>query len=525
MKELNLLESWADSVISEKFNNNQAPARMGTPMSKGADRPLPRQVDIQYKAQRAHPELSPEQALALYMSDELVDKEKMDLSQNKVINTVKRDNEKLRRTIDELGSELHDHEKQAARTDQEVARLKDLSAKLKPAGELQQQAVQASADKVQAMLHDLETLRSKPGMDDAKYQELATKINQLKSTSGFANADAQKLTKVLTSLQKQPQVSDDLLNSALAHVEKVEKELEEKEKRFVASTKKNVGIQQKWKSDFKSLNDLIATTTEKANAATKKAEQAEQQLNQSMQDATEMLQWLSNQVAQINPNAFDSSTVASADRALDDIVDQDEVHQTMATNTSLSADDIEKLNNNPSPRLDPNVIDVEPRMVKKQPVTPSQDDEEEIKQASTDDKIRMTESMKLLEEQVGLVEKLLPKLLSLYAKYKPNDVKKWSQGQIVETMKRTMVYGFIKPHKPVSEWATRENMVKYFDIVHNALLHVTPPRTPDLFDPQQGELDLGEPPQSTPQAQPKPGIKESVFRGFLSDVDSLTNGY
>ena len=58
MKEIKLLESWAQSVAEE--------------------RPLSVKHDIQYKASRAHPDLSPEQALAVYMANELEKNEKVD---------------------------------------------------------------------------------------------------------------------------------------------------------------------------------------------------------------------------------------------------------------------------------------------------------------------------------------------------------------------------------------------------------------------------------------------------------------
>lgn len=81
MKELNLYESWANDIVE---NSSQ----MGTPMTKMADRPLSRQHDIHYKAQQAYPELSPEQALAKYMEDELEQNERIDAQQNKQITSI-----------------------------------------------------------------------------------------------------------------------------------------------------------------------------------------------------------------------------------------------------------------------------------------------------------------------------------------------------------------------------------------------------------------------------------------------------
>ena len=85
MKEIQQFESWADQLLEDATSQ---PNRMGTPMKAMADRPLPREVDIQYKAQRAYPELSPEQALAKYLEDELDNNERVDNQQNKKISTI-----------------------------------------------------------------------------------------------------------------------------------------------------------------------------------------------------------------------------------------------------------------------------------------------------------------------------------------------------------------------------------------------------------------------------------------------------
>lgn len=101
MKEADLFSAWADKILEEASQ----PSRMGTPMKAMADRPLPREIDIQYKAQRAYPELSPEQALAKYLEDELESNEKVDNQQNK--------------SISAIGKEVHDVEKdeQSMKTD------------------------------------------------------------------------------------------------------------------------------------------------------------------------------------------------------------------------------------------------------------------------------------------------------------------------------------------------------------------------------------------------------------------------
>jgi septal ring factor EnvC (AmiA/AmiB activator) len=109
MKEITIFEAWADSVVESKVNSDN---RMGTPMTAMADRPLSRQHDIQYKAERSYPELSPEQALARYMADELEQSEKVDAKQNKQISSIDK--------------EVHDVEQDEAQLQAQLARLIDL---------------------------------------------------------------------------------------------------------------------------------------------------------------------------------------------------------------------------------------------------------------------------------------------------------------------------------------------------------------------------------------------------------------
>lgn len=97
MKEIDLFSKWADSVVE---------TRMGTPIKAMADRPLPRQIDIQYKAERAYPELSPEQALARFLDDELEQNEKIDKQQNKQINAIDHEVDKVEHDEEELQSQF-----------------------------------------------------------------------------------------------------------------------------------------------------------------------------------------------------------------------------------------------------------------------------------------------------------------------------------------------------------------------------------------------------------------------------------
>lgn len=137
MKEIKLFEEWADRVIA---NEKAAPAKN--------ERPLPRDMDLQYQASRKYPDRTPEQAMQLYIADKFSDNEEVDSQQNVSIQSQKRENNRLKKTIQDLSQELAAHEQEAERTDQEVQRLKDLSARFRSSNDKFAQAAKlpASAD-------------------------------------------------------------------------------------------------------------------------------------------------------------------------------------------------------------------------------------------------------------------------------------------------------------------------------------------------------------------------------------------
>jgi hypothetical protein len=285
MKELNLLESWADSVIANEAIQ---------------DRPLARDQDIQYQASRKYSDRSPEQALQMFVADKLQSSEKMDYEQNKLINSQKRENEKLRRTLSDLGQELTDHEKQAAQTDQEVARLKDLSARLKPAGEIQQAAAKASTEKLQAMANDVEKLRSMPGMDEQKYKELAAKVNNIKAGAG--DEEVQKVQTVLASLSQRQSMDDQLFDKVMSRLDDTQQRLDAKEKRFRAyigkkgeeigaqtrthgeELKKYAGIVDKYKNDVESFRSYMDTAKQEVAKTKEEVDTLKQDAEAKMQE-------------------------------------------------------------------------------------------------------------------------------------------------------------------------------------------------------------------------------------------------
>ena len=282
MKELQLLESWADSIIANEAIQ---------------DRPLARDQDIQYLASRDYSDRSPEQALQLYVADKLASSEQMDYEQNKLINAQKRENEKLRRSLQDLSQELSDHERVAQDTEQQVQRLKDLSAKLRPAGEIQQAATKASADKVEAMLTDVEKLKTLPGMDEKKYKELVDKVNQIKQGAG--DEEVQKVQMALAVMSQKQQVDDQMFDTIMARLDDTQSKLAAKELRFRKYITKKSGdietqtrshgeelkkystIVNKYKEELDGFTDYMSNAKKEVDTSKKEVEQAKLEVEQA----------------------------------------------------------------------------------------------------------------------------------------------------------------------------------------------------------------------------------------------------
>lgn len=123
MKEVQFFESWADSIIEKTTEPSN---RMGTPMKSMADRPLPRNIDVQYKAQRKYPELSPEQAFAKFLDDELENNERVDNQQNKKISSIDKEINDVEQDEQAIKTELSKVEHDEAQLKAQLARLIDL---------------------------------------------------------------------------------------------------------------------------------------------------------------------------------------------------------------------------------------------------------------------------------------------------------------------------------------------------------------------------------------------------------------
>lgn len=319
MKHVSLLENWADEIIREA--------------NSIGDRPIPRTQDIQYKASVKYPDRSPQQALQLYVADEFKDKEQMDFAQNKLINAQKRENDKLRKSLQDLGNELQSHEREAEKTDREVARLKDLSSKLKPAGELSTQVAKASADKVESMLKDLESFKSKPGIDDEKYKELKSKVDQIKQNAG--DKEIEKVQNALQVLNTKQNVGDEMFSKVMSQLEKTQADLESKEQRFQKSIERNRDQRNVWGVKFQELNNKIKEIETKTSAADDAAEILDAKLKE--------LAWVLPQVKQ----ASDTSKLTTDKKEEPKFNFVEPANQPNLPNSPMVAEDLTKFKDNP----------------------------------------------------------------------------------------------------------------------------------------------------------------------------------
>lgn len=512
MKEIRLLTEWADKISEAPVQSN----RMGTPMKGVADRPLPRKIDVAYKAQRAHPELSPDQALALYMSDELEKNDQMNLEQNKVINAQKRQNLKLSRSLDELGKELHDTEAQAEETDQEVQRLKDLSAKLKPAGELSKTVAQATSQQIEKMLKDVDDLRNKPGMTPEKQKEIEEKINSMKS-GGLSSDEVNNINNTLEVLTSKQEVDDLMFDKVMGKLEKTQYDLEKKEKRFQKSITRNAEKIGQWGNKFSDLDNKIAAMNTRAEETAaeidKKVDSKLAEIDRATQEADETLDRIAMMVRQLNP-----SVARPAAQALSTLDDRDEVKQAMgkpSATTLPSTDPYADFDDS-----DVEVIDYPDYTsdMYDDPDNPEhQQDIQQQKQNVIDllNKYRKPTNVKnngQLGEQIEMQEPadevetvIIPKLVSRYKRMYPTDLRKWSEGQLVEILRRTVDRRLLIWAPDIDE----ERVSNYLAAVHGWLRKLRPVQ-PELFD--------------LPDPQNKP-VAESVFADFEKNLAKLSGGY
>ena len=223
--------------------------------------PLPIDRDLLYKARQKYPQYSGEQALTLYIADEMTEKDKVDSNQNKLIDTQKRENDRLRGAVQSLGQELQDFEQQSQETDREVERLKQLSSTLTTGGTETKRKAKLSADDLEKLQVDLETLKTKPGMDPNKFQQLEQQIKLMASNPSVSNADLAKINSLVDTLNKQKVIGDELYSKVENQLAVTQQDLDKKEGRFSKYIEKKKGeigsIQKQHSGEIKKYSDIV----------------------------------------------------------------------------------------------------------------------------------------------------------------------------------------------------------------------------------------------------------------------------
>lgn len=208
------------------------PQNMQRQQSVSQDRTVPLSKDLMYAALREFPGYDKQTALTLYLINQTEKQQKTDSEQTRLIQSQKTQNDKLTGAIKDIGQELVDLEQQSKDTDIELERLKDLSARLKPAGEIQKQEAQISSEELKKLEQQLQALKTQPGMNPEKYAMLVKQVEELKSKKSVDTNDVEKIQKVLASLETKDSLNNDMFNKAMNQLEKTQKDLDAKEERF-----------------------------------------------------------------------------------------------------------------------------------------------------------------------------------------------------------------------------------------------------------------------------------------------------
>jgi len=269
---------------------------------------LPIDKDLIYRARNKYPGYSAEQAMILLIADEMKNQEKTDSTQNTLIDTQKRENERLRGSVQSLSQELQDFEQQSVETDREVARLKQLSGMLTTGGASTQQKAKVSADELEKLNKDLEQLKSKPGMDPKVYNELSDQLKILSTNKSTEQADVNQLKNMVKDIENQASVN---YKSVAKELNQTKQRLSDKEQRF-----------KEYKSSFKDYKKSTTDKLEKFGQEMKNELDISRQLRagiqQDAEDINKMKVELSQNLDLINKN-IEKMNIDSSDKSVSDI--------------------------------------------------------------------------------------------------------------------------------------------------------------------------------------------------------------
>ena len=234
-------------------------AEMGTKAN------LPIDKDLLYKARQKYPQYSGEQALTLYIADEMKEKDQIDSNQNRLLDTQRRENDRLRGIVDNLGQtveqEIQQVAQQAEINDREISRIKQLTGTLSQGGTDTQRKAKVSSDDLEKLQKELEQLKNKPGMDPEKFNQLKKQIETAVSNPSIDDKELEKINSLVNTLTQQRQIGDTLYKKVEDQLRKTQSDLDKKEGRFSKYIEKKKGeigsIQKQNAGEIKKYSDIV----------------------------------------------------------------------------------------------------------------------------------------------------------------------------------------------------------------------------------------------------------------------------
>jgi len=202
--------------------------------------------DLMQRAKLKFPGYDSQQALSLYIADKASQQEKIDASQNNLINT-------QRSAIQTLQGELDANE-------DEVERIKQLTARVTAGSADTRQKAKVSGDELEKLQKQLEELKNKPNLDPEQYKEMEAQIMALASNPSAENTDVKKLQSLVNQIDSKATINYDAVYKQL---QSTQEELDSKEQRFQKSINKNADKFEKNASEFRKYADIVDGYKEK----------------------------------------------------------------------------------------------------------------------------------------------------------------------------------------------------------------------------------------------------------------------
>jgi hypothetical protein len=257
--------------------------------------------DLMQRAMLKFPGYDKQQALSLYIADKASQQEKIDASQNNLINT-------QRSAIQTLQGELDANE-------DEVERIKQLTAKVTAGGADTRQKAKVSGEELEKLQKQLEELKDKPNLDPKQYKEMEAQIMALASNPSAENTDVRKLRGLVNQIDSKATVNYDAVYKQL---QATQQELDSKEQRFQKSINKNTDKFEKNASEFRRYADIVDGYKNKIdkfddfmNAEKENILNLRGEIQQKAQDIEDMSAELASTIGFVKPLLRKSAAAAS----------------------------------------------------------------------------------------------------------------------------------------------------------------------------------------------------------------------